>query len=297
MPKFISIKQETVDRSQTVAHSKEAPVLYRGKIPYLEKKIRINIPGGWQGKREKMGSCVFVCIGCVDSTFRRTKGKPSGCHHWLDSVLRLNFHPCQQVDACCLLTFHILLRGYVSVRFSLACMISEISTRWSYLQSILTREALITTLAWKWLYSKMNPFMPLQVVISIKALWTLITFEWTIHWCCTWLRAVCMLHLCSVSTVKNWLLMETRRTIIRRHMSGTLYSLHGIWSVKPRHWLWDWWYSTRRCCGWEWARNRWWSSTILREMTRLRCHWLIVTWSWRQLLLLHIWILSSYRRM
>jgi hypothetical protein len=47
----------------------------------------------------------------------------------------------------------------------------------AYLQRIFPREALLAVIAREGLDGQMNPFMTLQVVISIEALWALITFE------------------------------------------------------------------------------------------------------------------------
>jgi hypothetical protein len=47
----------------------------------------------------------------------------------------------------------------------------------TYLERVLAREALIAVIAGKRLDSKMDPLMPLQIVVSVEALRTLIALE------------------------------------------------------------------------------------------------------------------------
>jgi hypothetical protein len=45
------------------------------------------------------------------------------------------------------------------------------------LEGVLAREALVAVIARERFHSQMDPFMSLQVMISVEALWTLIAFE------------------------------------------------------------------------------------------------------------------------
>lgn len=54
--------------------------------------------------------------------------------------------------------------------------------------------------AWKWLHRQMNSLVPLQVVISIKALWALVATEWPVVWWIGLLR-VMSVHLRVLSSV------------------------------------------------------------------------------------------------
>lgn len=76
----------------------------------------------------------------------------------------------------------------------------------SYLQSVLAGKALVAVGARIWLYSQMNALMALQVMISVEALWTQITLEWTIvvRRRVNLVRVVVVhaLHICCVTTVE-----------------------------------------------------------------------------------------------
>jgi hypothetical protein len=47
----------------------------------------------------------------------------------------------------------------------------------TYFQSVLAGKAFVTVSTWEWLYCTMYPPMSLEVVVAVKALRTLITFE------------------------------------------------------------------------------------------------------------------------
>ena len=49
-----------------------------------------------------------------------------------------------------------------------------------YLQSVLSGEALVATWTGERFYGEMDPLVPLQIMITIKTLRTLIAFEWSI---------------------------------------------------------------------------------------------------------------------
>lgn len=50
----------------------------------------------------------------------------------------------------------------------------------TYLERILTREALVAVAAREWLDCQMNSLMPLQIVISVEALRALVASEWPV---------------------------------------------------------------------------------------------------------------------
>lgn len=60
------------------------------------------------------------------------------------------------------------------------------------LERVLARKTFITVVAGERLHRKMNPFMPLQVMIAIEALRTLVTFEGPVI-CGLLLRGICSL--------------------------------------------------------------------------------------------------------
>ena len=49
-----------------------------------------------------------------------------------------------------------------------------------YLQCVFSRETLVAARTWEWFDSQMDSFMTFQVVVPIEALWTLVTFEWSV---------------------------------------------------------------------------------------------------------------------
>lgn len=76
----------------------------------------------------------------------------------------------------------------------------------TYLERVLAREALVAMAAWERLDSKMYPLVPLQVVISVEALRTLVAPKRSVI---LWARLLCvvsihLLHLRGVATVEAW---------------------------------------------------------------------------------------------
>ena len=71
-----------------------------------------------------------------------------------------------------------------------------------YLERVLAREALITVTTRERLDGKMYPLMPLQIVIAVEALRTLVAPEWAIIlWVRLWWVAIHLVHLGCVATV------------------------------------------------------------------------------------------------
>ena len=73
----------------------------------------------------------------------------------------------------------------------------------THLECILSRETFVTMSTREGFDRKVYPFMSLEIVISVEALWTLIAFErafivWCLRWC-----SVHLLHLCRVPTVET----------------------------------------------------------------------------------------------
>lgn len=75
----------------------------------------------------------------------------------------------------------------------------------TYLKRVLPRETLVAVSAWERLDSKMYPLVPLQVVIAVETLRTLVTFERSVV-CRAWLRLLWMtvdvMNLCCMPAVE-----------------------------------------------------------------------------------------------
>ena len=56
---------------------------------------------------------------------------------------------------------------------------SRVQERDAHFQGVLPGEALVAMIAREWLDRKMDPFVSFQVVISVKALWALVTSKWS----------------------------------------------------------------------------------------------------------------------
>lgn len=50
----------------------------------------------------------------------------------------------------------------------------------TYLEGVLPREALVAVVARKGLDGKMDSLVSLQIMVPVKALWALVTLEWTV---------------------------------------------------------------------------------------------------------------------
>lgn len=82
----------------------------------------------------------------------------------------------------------------------------------SYLEGVFSGETLVTMKAGKGFHSEVDPFMSLQVMISVETLGTLVAFEGPIigHWLLLmlllWLLlvAVDVLGVCNISAVELW---------------------------------------------------------------------------------------------
>jgi hypothetical protein len=58
----------------------------------------------------------------------------------------------------------------------------------------------------------MNPLMPFQVMVSVEALWALITFEWAIvMWCGLWWVRVIAVHVLEIRSVTTIEVHEASR--------------------------------------------------------------------------------------
>ena len=92
------------------------------------------------------------------------------------------------------------------------------------LQCILPGEALLAVSTREWLHCQMDPLMSLQIVITIKGLWTLVTFEWSI---------ILLLLLPGVVTVH--LATHLMRRILHVHAPNKCHLVP--WAMDIRH---DW---------------------------------------------------------
>lgn len=75
----------------------------------------------------------------------------------------------------------------------------------AYLESVFPREALVTVAAWERFHRQVDTLVPLQVMVAIKALRTLVTFERSVV-LGVWLSlrmAVELLHVCSMPAVER----------------------------------------------------------------------------------------------
>ena len=80
----------------------------------------------------------------------------------------------------------------------------------TYFERILARETLVAVIAREGLYSKVNPLMSLQVMVSVEALRALVAFErpimrwWLLRRICS-LLAIHALWVCGIATVEaHW---------------------------------------------------------------------------------------------
>jgi len=117
---------------------------------------------------------------------------------------------------------------YVPLRYLLATFSKQVGQiicqSEEYLQSILSRKALLAVPAWEWLDSKVYPLMALEIMIPVETLRTLIAFERTIVRYGLLLIAV-HLQMSSVAAVEG-----------RHHASHAVNELHvAAWAVEIRH--------------------------------------------------------------
>lgn len=115
----------------------------------------------------------------------------------------------------------------------------------AYLESIFPRKALLTEPAREGLHREMYPFMPFQVVVSIKALGTLIAFEGSLVMRCGLRISVyLLLQMCCVAAI------VASHHSTRKTMTLHAHQTHGIiWVMDVRH---DW--SAHVCRG---THRRW----------------------------------------
>jgi len=71
----------------------------------------------------------------------------------------------------------------------------------TYLERVLSREALVAVSAWERLDGQMDSLVSFQVVVAVEALWALIALEGSVVGCWTWTISMHVLHLRRVSTV------------------------------------------------------------------------------------------------
>lgn len=87
-------------------------------------------------------------------------------------------------------------------------ILAAITVQWfeAYLKCVLPREALIAVVAREGLDSQMDPLVSLQVVVSIEALWTLVTLEWPVVGGRLLMRWVSkeVGYCCGVAAVEAW---------------------------------------------------------------------------------------------
>ncbi len=74
----------------------------------------------------------------------------------------------------------------------------------TYLEGILSREALVAMTTREWLDSQMNSLVSLQVVVPVEALGALVASEGSVV-LRVWLRmSIHVVHLCGVAAVEVW---------------------------------------------------------------------------------------------
>jgi len=71
----------------------------------------------------------------------------------------------------------------------------------TYLERVLSREALVTVAAREWLDGQVDSLVSLQIMVAIETLWALIALERSVVGCWAWAVCVHGLDLGRVSTV------------------------------------------------------------------------------------------------